>query len=251
MKDFLPLVPDFKASGWRKNDPNAHEANGEFERARPVVLRRDGNACRFCGFRMDDHWLKKTEGAAYYRQVHHLNNDHHDNRPENLVTACMHCHAVHHVGLWGTNKEARLAWLPEIPQWALSHLHRTMAFAAKSVAPTPKGATHTRVDVEGTRFLDGIRALGDRLEERVAVARETLGTSDLTDLVMLLQTDDALYADRERRLTGYRILFTDTHKGPGGEDVMAKVVEALRRGPYAPLPHNTWLEIARRANVVV
>lgn len=250
MTELLPLVPDFKASGWRQDDPVAHEAEGEFARARPGVLRRDKNACRFCGFRMDDKWVKGTE-AAYYRQVHHLNNDHHDNRPENLVTACMHCHAVHHVGLWGSKGEAMLAWLPEIPQYAVSHLHRTIAFARKTINVTPKGASHQRVDADGTRFLDAVNALADRIAERVEVAREKLGTSGLDDLVAILESSDALYRDRTRFLAGFRVVFGDTHKGPGGIDVMPKVIDAMRRGPYSPVPHNTWLEIARQAGVGV
>ncbi|MDE2466037.1 MAG: HNH endonuclease [Alphaproteobacteria bacterium] len=50
------------------------------------MLERDHNACQFCG-----HVARK------YMNVHHLNESG-ENNPDNLITCCVACHAVLHVG---------------------------------------------------------------------------------------------------------------------------------------------------------
>lgn len=79
-------------AGWRRDDWMAADADAEFKLVRQKVLERDEHTCRFCGFR-----------APKWQEVHHLDDNHHNNDPDNLVTACMFCHMVHHLGLAGEN----------------------------------------------------------------------------------------------------------------------------------------------------
>lgn len=83
----IALIPSVKApSKWRSNDPRAARADLEFERVKPVVLRRAQQTCAGCG------------SAPVRLEVHHRNNNHADNSLNNLVGLCRYCHAVFHAG---------------------------------------------------------------------------------------------------------------------------------------------------------
>lgn len=58
----------------------------EWNKIRKVVLERDKNTCQFCG-----HVAKK------WMNVHHIKESE-DNNPKNLITSCVACHAVLHLG---------------------------------------------------------------------------------------------------------------------------------------------------------
>lgn len=67
---------------WRPARPS----KSEWKKIRKVVLERDGDSCYFCGHK-----------AAKYMNVHHLHETS-DHNPDNLVTICVACHAVMHMG---------------------------------------------------------------------------------------------------------------------------------------------------------
>jgi len=58
----------------------------QWNRIRKMVLERDDYTCRACGHR-----------ALKYMNVHHLEESG-ENSPENLITMCVACHAVLHIG---------------------------------------------------------------------------------------------------------------------------------------------------------
>lgn len=58
----------------------------EWDRIRKVVLARDSNTCRFCG-----------HVSSSYMNLHHVDGGT-DNSPKNLLTCCVACHAVLHLG---------------------------------------------------------------------------------------------------------------------------------------------------------
>jgi hypothetical protein len=58
----------------------------EWNRIRSIVLERDSYTCRGCGHR-----------ALRYMNIHHLEESG-DNTPDNLITICVACHAVLHMG---------------------------------------------------------------------------------------------------------------------------------------------------------
>lgn len=96
------------------------DASATMKEARPKVLARDGNACKYCGFK-----------AQKWQEIHHLDDDHANNNLSNLVTACPFCHQCFHLGLAGSTAGGMLIWLPEISQVNLNHLARALFVAMR------------------------------------------------------------------------------------------------------------------------
>lgn len=233
----IPLVLSVKCENWRMYDKDSGEADAEFQRVRKKALERDNHSCRFCGFRH----LK-------WQEVHHLNDDHADNRLENLVTACTFCHMVQHIGLAGRNGEAVLAWIPEIPQDRLHHLVRTALVAQRS-ADVIKGDPRAnpamiRVYRESA---DSAKSALAALRAREVEAERRIGTSDPLEIgnALLLLPDQA-YAKRSEFLAGIRLLPLGKRQQER-EDVMQRQIDSWTDagGPYATLKPNSWVGLMR------
>ena len=247
VQKLLPLVLSAKATAWRVQDENSESADSEFRVVRPKVLERDDNTCRFCGF--------KDKGT--YIQVHHRDDDHHNNRMDNLVTACMHCHACFHIGLWGMKGEATIVYLPEIEQWELSHMCRSIMVAEHFPVKLQQMRGEVPPDrvAAARRIADAARGLMGRLEARAEQAQDILMTSDPQDLANILhQLPPELYERRAERLRGIRLLLTGKHRpGDGGVDVMPAIVQGWmergkdKSGPYAGLLPPDWQNLAAAA----
>ena len=68
--------------------------------------------------------------ASGYFEVHHLDDDHTNNSPENLITACPFCHQVFHAGNAGhSGKASKVIWLPWLSQAKLNLLCHTLFVA--------------------------------------------------------------------------------------------------------------------------
>lgn len=100
---------------WRKDDEHATAADEEFEKLRTETLRRDNYTCRYCGFK-----------AAKYQEIHHFDDDHKNNSPENLLTVCTLCHQVHHIGMTAMRNAGFFASIDELTQTEVNHLVRTI-----------------------------------------------------------------------------------------------------------------------------
>jgi intracellular multiplication protein IcmJ len=110
--DNQPLL-SIKRKAWRAADEHAHLADDAFGAIRESIIARDKNACQFCGFR-----------ASKGLEVHHLDDDHHNNDPANLLTICNLCHQVFHLGLAGARGAGFLSYVPELTQAEVNHLAR-------------------------------------------------------------------------------------------------------------------------------
>lgn len=123
----LAALPDLcigvKRGTYRIHDPDAEAANAAYVTVRREVLQRDKWTCRHCDFASAPQ--KPAKPGSYeesgFLEIHHLDDDHANNRVENLATVCPFCHEVHHAGNAGHAERATLIWLPE-----MSHedLHR-------------------------------------------------------------------------------------------------------------------------------
>lgn len=222
-----------KAKNWRMYDTNSEHADAEFQLVRKKVLDRDDYTCRLCNFK-----------ATKWQEVHHVNDDHSDNRKDNLWTVCSYCHMCQHIGLAGRNQEAVLVWLPEIPQDRLHHMVRTIQVAERW-AETSTMARNVRSDMIRTAktISEGANSLMAKFRERQLVAEQKLGTSDLSEIanIMLTMPDD-IYERRGDFLHGFRMLPLGIRKQEN-DDVMSRMVDSWldAGGPYVNLRPTSWL----------
>ena len=107
-----------KRQMFRMDDEHAHLADAAFQTVRDAVLKRDNYSCRFCSFK-----------GAKYQEVHHYDNNHQNNDPNNLLTVCNLCHQVHHAFLCGTANAGFFAVIPELTQTEVNHICRAMFVA--------------------------------------------------------------------------------------------------------------------------
>ena len=235
-KALIPLVLSVKAANWRMDDRDSESADQEFKHVRLKALDRDDRTCRFCGFR-----------APKFQEIHHLNDDHHDNRVDNLVTACPFCHACQHIGLAGKSKKAVLAWIPEIPQDRLHHLVRSIYLVchwAKGMEAEHR-KHNPKVIRAATEMAQGAKGLESRLLARTSEAEKRFVTSDPLELGTILHQiandNPAMYDRRAEFLTGLRLLPLSRWM-EDGKDKMPDMIDSWQGtgGPYANLQPRSW-----------
>lgn len=237
VKPLLPLRLSVKVKNWRMNDSDFADADAEFARVRKKALDRDDYTCRFCGFQ-----------AKAWQEVHHYNDDHADNRLENLVTTCAYCHMCQHIGLAGSNKEATLIYLPHISQADLHHIVRT-AQVAEAYADEVKADAKARPDAQrqAREAADVGRAAMAALKARQEQAKAKLLTCDPAEIANVLKIlpDDA-YARRDDFLAGIRLLPLGK-RSKGHTDIMRQHVDVWMKpqGPYSKLRPNSWVGTLR------
>lgn len=96
----IELVPGIKAAPWRTASGRGRDLE-EWGEVRLRILSRDRYTCCACGFRSrgDEKAPPWTLRRSGYLEIHHINDDHEDNRDDNLATLCPLCHAVFSLGL--------------------------------------------------------------------------------------------------------------------------------------------------------
>lgn len=233
----LSLVLSVKARNWRQNDDTSESADTAFKNIRKKALDRDDNTCRFCGFR-----------ASSYQEVHHVNDDHSDNRLDNLVTACLFCHMCHHIGRAGVVNEGSIIYLPQISQAHLNHLVRSCLVAQRWAEPYVTNARHGAPTlIQQAKFVaDAAKSLMSALRAQEAEAVRLIGTSSATVLgeaLMMIATSGSseAYEKRDQYLNGLRLLPSGT-RFIGGSDAMPKIIDTwlATGGPYAQLSPTMW-----------
>jgi len=134
MNQSLPsLIPSIKRGESRANDPHAITSSAAYANARMTVIQSDEYTCRYCGFtsipfkeeRGKFGQKPKVSAATSYEasgflEVHHIDNNHANNKIDNLITVCPFCHQVFHIGFALSADSAKLIYLPEMSQAALN-----------------------------------------------------------------------------------------------------------------------------------
>ena len=235
----MSLRLSVKAKNWRMNDDSSADADQEFQLVRHKVLERDDGTCKFCNFK-----------AAKWQEVHHVNDDHADNREKNLTTVCQYCHMCQHIGLAGRNNEAVLIWLPEIQQDVLHHLVRATQVARRWAETASQGRRPQANTMRTAQQVsDGAASFTAALREREDHAESMLGTSDLLEIAnILLAMPDDIYEERQNILRGFRMLPLGVRQ-QNNDDVMTKIVDSWMEpgGPYANMKPTTWAGILKGA----
>ncbi len=178
-----PLHLAVKRTAWR---PAGHyESNHtNWGSLREQILSRDRYTCVYCGFACDK-----------FQEVHHLDGDHDNNLPENLVTACPLCHATQHIGLCGKEGRGLLIWLPEMSQASLNHALRWLELGPYT---KPEVSQHISAPKESLyRFF----------HSRIQYCATKFGSSDPSALAdhLMAMTDEQYDHDVKVRLEPVRL----------------------------------------------
>ena len=127
----------------RRDDAQSAQADVEFAAVRHRALERSGYRCVDCGYKSLPSTQKNTGSSL---QVHHVNDNHADNREENLQAKSELCHAYHHVGCdaastgghGGWASRMRVAYAPDLSAADLNLLQ--LAIGVAMVAGGPQKA---------------------------------------------------------------------------------------------------------------
>lgn len=204
------LVISAKRSVWRMHD-HAGEADKEFNQVRLAVLDACGNVCEFCG-----------HASAKYQEVHHGDDDHRNNKPENLFGSCPLCHQVFHVGLAGMRDGGHIVYLPEFEQAEVNQLALLIWIiqgTKKETIKDPQAAeVFTRIHSIANKLNQllvhrrgpVLMKLNDYIKSNKALATEhEPKLSDLNASLfanVLMQLDEETYTRRKEELGGLRLL---------------------------------------------
>ena len=212
-RQYEDIVFSVKRLIWRKNDDNMEAADTEYRARREPRLKKGNYQCMFCGFRS-----KHTE-------LHHRNNNHADNRDENLGIADPLCHGTQHVGQVGSKRHGVFIELDGFPQAELNHLQRTIAVALEM------GTTEEKS--EANALLQHLASRG----ELVAKEWGSANPSDFANAMLQLSQED--YDKRQSALAGLTLLYRPVRF----LEYIGRWIDEL----YKTLPTNTWQRIYERA----
>jgi intracellular multiplication protein IcmJ len=164
------LFVNVKRGAWRSQDPHRYSGDAQFELVRDAVLARDKERCRFCGFY---HYAASRErGVQNFVQVHHLNDDHHDNSEKNLITACTLCHSYFHIGFAGAFNDARLIPLPELKPAVFNVMQRAL-WAIRFAQRQQESSVATAGDLSA--LLSETQSMDELINERMIWMESELG----------------------------------------------------------------------------
>lgn len=234
-KPQISLTLSVKAKNWRMADHLSGEADDEFGKMRLKAQQRDNYTCIGCGFR-----------SLKWQEVHHVDDDHHNNDINNLATVCSFCHSCQHIGFAGINKEAVLIWMPEFTQADINHIVRTALVAERWFLNMKEDIGSEIQKLRQARHLsEAGQNIRNALEERQGEVQSRLGTSDPAELAdALLQLDDHIYDQRDRFLSGVRLLPLGKRVVAGDDKMKQMTQHWLENGGgyYAYRP-STWASL--------
>lgn len=181
-----PIILSIKRDGFRGDQPDPDKGLAEFKSVRPSILERDLYQCQFCDF-----------DTKKYQEIHHLDDNHENNSPDNLITTCTLCHMCFHIGFAGIKNRGVLIYCKEGKnvsnfQARLNNLTRNLWACVAS--------NDKKLAVRATDFLK-------RLESLRVPASDYLGTSDPVFLANYLRDlSDEDYEKRKDILSGIYLL---------------------------------------------
>jgi len=216
MQNYRDVILSVKRSRFRADDPTADESNKVFLSIRKEILERDSHACQYCGF-----------AATKYQEVHHLDDNHSNNKKENLITACPLCHAAHHVGFSGVKDRGCLIYIDSelgLTQAELNSIVRTLWIGEVS--------NDKELSIACSSFLT-------RLYKLSVSAKRKIGTSEASVLGdYLLSLSDDSYNLRAEKLAGVYFL-------PNKEQFQ-KQITFWTNDTYKGVPSQTWKNVANQ-----
>lgn len=204
-----------KKQAWR---PAGHyeSTRDDWGKIREQILQRDRYTCAYCAF-----------SCSKFQEVHHLDGEHDNNIPENLITACPLCHATQHLGLCGKEGRGLLIWLPEMSQAALNHAVRWLELGPYA---KPEVLTYINVPKESLmRFY----------QDRIKYCEKRFGSADPSALAdhLLSLTDEQYEKDVSVRLSPVRLFpivgkYSKEQRDAWSEQLATLIPDTGRVTPY-------------------
>lgn len=224
----LPLVMSAKMTRHRDGRATDEHADIEFLRIRPSILDRDEHTCRFCGF-----------SAPHYMEVHHLDDDHTNNDPSNLVTASPFCHMSQHIGRAGVTGEAVLISWPSATDPAKPAMSQADFNLLCYVLYTSRGDDKHPLSRTAAGLLKELDSLQRRAHTDFKTSRPDILASMLREMHA---STPIIYERRQEIFDRHAILLMPTGKrsGDGGADLFAKMKRAWRGTAFLGLPLESW-----------
>lgn len=201
------LLIGIKRKLHRKDDAKAQKADVAFRAQRKGALERAQYRCIFCGFR-----------SKSSNEVHHLDDNHHNNDPSNLACVCKLCHPYHHVGEVAVRattqgleeghvgfKATNLVRAPEgfSPQ-DMNHLLRAVAIGLSNEDEAPMARKIFNLLNSPYALEETARAYLPNKEEKV----KRLNPADVAAALSELTQDE--YEQREPYVRDLRLLYSPT-----------------------------------------
>lgn len=148
------------------------------------IFERDDYTCQGCGFQ-----------SKKYQEIHHLNGNPRDLKPDNLATTCIFCHQCFNLEKVSEMRSGVLIWLPEIEQSELHHIARSIYVARISQGPVAEAAR---------KSLDIIMSRREEAKTRISTDDPYILATVLRDYL-----SGKHYAAREEKLDGVRLFPLD------------------------------------------
>lgn len=213
----LSLLLGIKRSIFRVNDPRRSKADAEFKAKRPNVLIKYNHTCQACLY---------ESKVGSHMDVHHLNDDHHNNEDSNLVPACHTCHPYQHVGELARRADipgeamgrTLIATIPEISARDLNLLQRAIGVALHDAEQAPIALQ-----------------MIEKLANRAIWVKAEFGTFESGDFAAALaQLTPEEYENRAESISDLRILFNEEASKRLGKEMMID---------YPTMPIKSWAEV--------
>ncbi len=191
------------------------------------IFERDDYVCQCCGFR-----------SKKYQDIHFINENPKDIRPDNMATTCIFCHQCFQLDKVAEMRSGVLIWLPEIEQADLHHIARAVYVARISQGPIADAARH----------------ILEILMQRRNEVRARLGTDDPALLTMVMRDyiSAQTYEHRKAKLDGIRLFPLDRRIIKEADLEFNQFPQILayyrsKDGPFGGKLPKDWVEIYRNA----
>ena len=192
------------------------------------IVSRDKFTCQCCGFNLKECLKTKTIEVDSYIQfldIHHIDDDHQNNNPENLLTACLFCHAVFHSGCLNddSNKKFKVILYPWLSQTEINVFMNLVFVAAHSSIDK-----YTDLSAQIIEQLDACSLFADTAIETGASDAKNLASS----LLSISYQHPTIYEHRAELMAGIRLF-----------PVMDAFKEESTSWGHAWLPDTNWQSI--------
>ncbi|RMG78944.1 MAG: HNH endonuclease [Chloroflexi bacterium] len=180
---------------------SAHRNGGtdaEFERIKKSILARDNYQCQAAGCRFR---------AKQYLHVHHIDDDHTNNNPKNLITLCPLCHHHLHIGYVGSKcPDAKVVYWPDVSSSRFSAILKAAWMVETVTMNVPGVPRHVTNAIRAELKEQAKSLLTNVIPQLSDVAEQMLGTSSVAELaVEMAALPDKAYQKLRARLRGFHI----------------------------------------------